>query len=67
MHINEMIMKKECPVKIKIVKMLCMQLSPTGLIFKYLFLFIITKHYLLTAPNNYGDFWWIDNLLNPVT
>jgi len=48
-------------------KPLDLQLYQTGLIFKYLSLFIITKHYLLTAPNSYGDFWWKDNPLNPVT
>jgi hypothetical protein len=33
----------------------------------YLFIFIITKHYLLTAPISYGDIWWRDNPFNPVT
>ena len=33
----------------------------------YLFIFIITKHYLLTAPISYGDIWWRDNPLIPVT
>jgi hypothetical protein len=33
----------------------------------YPFIFIITKHYLLTAPLSYGDIQWRDNPLIPVT
>jgi len=34
---------------------------------RYLIIFIITKHYLFTAPISYGDIWWRDNPLIPVT
>ena len=34
---------------------------------EYLYLYNITKHYLLTAPSNYGDFCWKDNPLIRVT
>jgi hypothetical protein len=44
----------------------CLKIYQTVLIF-HISIFIITKHYLLTAPNSNGDFWWKDNPLNPVT